>query len=95
MLPVFLLFLVLLSLNDLIFLDGFDEGVVVAGVVRQLALGQPDSVGGHTVQEILHSTNQSMGINTTASAENVRVWGKSSLAESRKTIIKEAKTQKR
>jgi len=56
-LPVFLLFLVLLSLNDLIFLDGFDEGVVVAGVVRQLAVCQPDGVGGHTIQEILHSTN--------------------------------------
>ena len=95
MLPVFLLLFVLLLLDHLVVLNGLDEGVVVAGVVRQLALGQPDSVGGHTVQEILHSTNQSMGINTTASAENVRVWGKSSLAESRKTIIKEAKTQKR
>ena len=53
MLPVFLFLLILLLLHDLIILDSFDKGVVVSGVVGQLAMRQPDGVRSDTVQEIL------------------------------------------
>lgn len=54
-LNVILLLLILLLLDDFILFDGFAEGVVVTGVVRQLLLCQPNDVRAHTIQEVLQT----------------------------------------
>ena len=54
-LDVILFLLILLLLDDFILLHGFAEGVVVAGIVRQLLLGQPDDMRAHTIQEVLQT----------------------------------------
>ena len=53
MLDVILLFLVLLLLDNLILLDSLAKGVIVASIVRQLLLGQPNDMCAHSIQEIL------------------------------------------
>ena len=53
MLDVVLLLLILLLLDDLILLDCLAEGVIVASVVCQLLLSQPDDMRTHPIQEVL------------------------------------------
>jgi hypothetical protein len=48
-----LLLLVLLHLDHLVFSHRLAEGVVVAGVVRELLVGEPDDVRAHAIEEVL------------------------------------------
>ena len=58
MLDVGLLLLVLLLLHDLVVADSLLEGVVVAGVVGEPALREPDDVGAYAVEEVLRVAHE-------------------------------------
>lgn len=55
-LDIILLLLILLLLDHLILLHCLGVCVKVTGIVCQLLLCQPDNVGAHSVQEILHNS---------------------------------------